>query len=184
MPNYRRLYVPGGTYFFTLVTANRRRILCHHRSREILRDAIERVARMRPFEIVAWVLLPDHLHAIWTLPNKDDDFSTRWQKIKDRFTRVYLAQGGVESRTSPSRLRHGERAIWQRRFWEHSCRDDDDLKRCLDYVHWNPVKHGLVKNVRDYPWSTFHRYVRLREYPVEWGSSDPYSDFKGAEWDD
>src|SRR6266568_8209103 len=112
------------------------------------------------------VLLPDHLHSVWTLPNGDDGFSLRWQKIKEAFTRRFLQSGGVEGPATQSRLRHRERSVWQRRFWEHTCRNNEDLKRFLDYLHWNPVKHGLVQRVRDYPWSSFHRFVRLAEYQL------------------
>src|SRR5262249_10718049 len=159
-----RHYVPGGIYFFTVVTHQRRPILANELSRCCLREAIQEEQEKRPFEIFAMVLLPDHLHSVWTLPNGDHDYSLRWQKIKEGFTRRYLKSGGMEGASRRSRFRHRERAIWQRRFWEHTCRDDEDLKRFIDYLHWNPVKHGLVTRVRDYPLSSFHRFVRLGEY--------------------
>ncbi len=183
MSQYRRLYVPGGTYFFTVVTHERRQFLCDDSSRSLLREAINAISKSLPFETVAIVLLPDHLHAIWTLPPGDDDFSTRWRQIKDRFTRNYLKLGGTEGERSDSRIKQKERAIWQRRFWEHLCDDEDDLKRHLDYVHWNPMKHGLVKRVVDYKWSSFHRYMKLGEYTSNWGETDPCPGYAKPEWE-
>ena len=117
----------------------------------------------------AWVLLPDHLHTIWTLPAEDDDFSVRWRQIKEIFTVGYLQAGGSEGWISLSRQKRAERGVWQRRFWEHTIRDEDDFIHHLDYLHYNPVKHGLVARVVDYPWSTFHRYVAAKMYPANWG---------------
>jgi putative transposase len=183
MPHYRRNYVQGGTYFFTVATHQRQAIFASDTGRNILREALVLEQKKRPFEIFAMVLLPDHLHAIWTLPPKDANYSLRWAKIKEEFTRNYLAVGGQEGSITNSRLRHRERAVWQRRFWEHTCRDEDDLKRFLDYLHWNPVKHGLVPRVRDYPWSSFHRFVRLGEYPPSWGDENPWPGFDEPEWE-
>src|SRR5436190_4354516 len=136
MPNYRRNYVPGGTYFFTLVTHARRRFLTTALARVCLREALSDEQQARPFEIVAIVLLPDHLHTIWTLPPNDDKYSLRWAAIKESFTRKYLAAGGREGEISASRKKHRERAVWQRRFWEHTCENEDDLKRFFDCLHW------------------------------------------------
>jgi putative transposase len=183
MPDYRRYYVPGGTYFFTLVTQDRRPILTAELGRAALRHAIENQKSKRPFEIVAFVLLPDHLHTVWTLPAGDSDYSLRWGQIKESFTRRYLECGGTEARRSMSRTVHRERAIWQRRFWEHTCRDEDDLKRLVDYIHWNPCKHGLASHVKEYPWSSFHRFVRLGEYDEDWGSVDPCPGWSAPEWE-
>jgi putative transposase len=182
MPEYRRNYIKGGVYFFTLVTDKRRPFLTSSLARKCMHESIEKVQRKRPFELNAIVLLSDHLHSIWTLPPDDDDYSTRWSLIKKEFTVRYLDAGGQEGMGNESRLRKRERAIWQRRFWEHTCRDEDDHKRCLDYLHYNPVKHGLATRVRDYEWSSFHRYVRLGEYPLDWGS-DVKVDVPGCEWD-
>src|SRR5262249_50405360 len=146
-------------YFFTAVTQDRRPILTTDRARPLLRTAIETEQRKRPFDLVAIVLLPDHLHAVWTLPPGDDDYSTRWQRIKEALTEDFLAAGGSEATRSASRKKHRERGVWQRRFWEHTVTDEDDFQRCVDYVHWNPVKHGIVARVADYPWSSFHRFV-------------------------
>jgi len=173
MSDYRRWFVPGGTYFFTVVTHDRRALLTTELGRQCLHAAIQYVRGNRPFAMVAIVLLPDHLHAVWTLPTNDHDYSARWRRIKGRFTRDYLAGGGNEGGVSSSRAARGERAVWQRRFWEHVCRDEDDVKRCVDYIHWNPVKHGLVPRVRDYPWSSFGRFVRLGEYVPDWGGENP-----------
>jgi putative transposase len=182
MPDYRRWYVAGGTYFFTVVTHHRRRMLCDELARDCLREAIETVRKTRAVEIVALVLQPDHLHTVWTLPPGDADYPTRWRRIKEEFTQKYLLHGGREAAPGASRIRCEERGVWQRRFWEHSVRDEEDLKRCVDYVHWNPKKHGLVRNIRDWPWSSFHRYVKLGEYEIDWGATDPAPGYDEPEW--
>jgi putative transposase len=183
MPEYRRNYVPGGTYFFTAVTHERRPILTTQLGRTYLRRAITTVAARLPFRIVALALLPDHLHTIWEMPPGDANYSMRWQRIKSEFTDFYLANGGAEGMRSPSRVRHRERGVWQRRYWEHTCRDEDDLKRCLDYVPWNPVKHGLVGQVKLYPWSTFLKFARLGEYEEDWGGVNPCPGYDEPEWE-
>ncbi|MEW4530245.1 transposase [Maioricimonas sp. JC845] len=170
MSNYRRLRF-GQVYFFTLVTYLRRPFLTTATARSALRDAIRSVRRDRPFDVLAIVLLPDHMHAVLELPRGDTDYSTRWRLIKTGFTRRWLDGSGREAFRSASQVRRGERGVWQRRFFEHTCRDEQDLARCIEYVHINPVKHGLVERVRDWPWSSFHRYVRLGRYPADWGSS-------------
>ena len=183
MPNYKRNYVPGGTYFFTVVTHERRPFLTSELARTCLREAIEKEQKKRPFDLFAIVLLPDHLHAIWTLPPDDHDYSVRWAAIKENFTRQYLKKGGSEGGVSRSRKKHRERAVWQRRFWEHTCRDEDDLKRFLDYLHWNPCKHRLVESVKEYSWSTFQKFVKLGEYEENWGDADPCPDWDEPEWE-
>jgi putative transposase len=180
---YRRNYVPGGTYFFTLVVAQRRPLFAHEANRKLLAHAMRSVRVKRPFKIVAQVLLPDHLHAIWTLPRGDDAYSLRWRQIKEQFPRDFLAAGGRESPRSVSRIRHRERAVWQRRFWEHTCDTEEDLEQCVDYVHWNPRKHGLVNRVADYPFSTFHSFVERGQYDLEWGGVDPCPNYSTPEWD-
>ena len=163
MTEYRRYFVPGGTYFFTVNLAERRRrLLVEHV--DLLRAAVAVTRREHPFRIDAVVILPDHLHAAWTLPPGDADFSVRWRKIKARFSRGLPC---IERR-SVSRVGKGERGIWQRRFWEHAIRDEDDLRRHVDYIHYNPVKHGHCRKVADWPYSTFHRYVVLGIYPKDW----------------
>jgi putative transposase len=182
MPDYRRCYIPGGTFFFTLVSDRRRPILDTDPARRCLHDAIEKIRARLPVEIVAVVLLPDHLHTVWTLPRDDARYPLRWKRMKEEFTRRYLKAGGTEVAPSASRLRRGERGIWQRRYWEHTVRDEDDLKRCVDYIHWNPKKHGLVASVRDWPWSSFHRFVGLGEYAPNWGAEDPTPGYDDPEW--
>ncbi|MGD9127595.1 MAG: transposase [Planctomycetia bacterium] len=173
MSKYRRWFRKGGTYFFTVVTHQRRPILTSELGREALHNALEEIRQDRPFSIIAIVLMPEHIHTVWTLPPGDHDYSTRWRRIKGCFTRLYLSAHGQEGKQSDSRTTRQERAVWQRRFWEHTCRDEHDLKRCVDYIHWNPVKHGLVSRVRDYPWSSFERFVRLGEYSLDWGGINP-----------
>ena len=182
MPYYRRLFVPGGTYFFTVVTHSRRPILTTPVGRTCLRQAIDTIRRGQPFEMLAVVLLPDHLHTVWELPPLDDRYPRRWRRIKELFTRSFLAAGGTEEVRSASSLRHRERAVWQRRYWEHLCGDEDDRDRCLDYIHWNPVKHGLVARPADYPWSTFRRYIASGHYDPDWGAAG-IADVPGAEWE-
>jgi putative transposase len=173
----------GRAFFFTVVTDERRPILTTELGWACLRAALHQTRASRPFELTAIVLLPDHMHSVWTLPEGDTDFSTRWRAIKSEFTRRWLAAGGSEATSSHSRSSKAERSIWQRRFYEHTCRDDADLKRCVDYVHVNPLKHGLVTQVRDWPWSSFHRHVRLGEYSLGWGSANEWygDEFRDAE---
>ena len=164
MTEYRRPTVAGATYFFTVNCAQRRghRLLIEHI--ESLRDAFRTVKARHPFAIEAIVVLPDHLHCLWTLPPGDADYKTRWALIKAGFSRC-VPPG---ERRSRSRTNRGERGIWQRRYWEHLIRDDEDYRRHADYIHWNPVKHGWVKRVRDWPYSSFHAYVRRGVYPADW----------------
>lgn len=161
---YRRANFPGGLYFFTVITHQRRPFLTDPLARNCLRYAWRRVAHDHPFELIAVCLLPDHLHCIWRLPPDDNDFSTRWSRIKAHFTRQYLQRGGREGIRNPSRQKRTEAAIWQRRFWEHQIRDEQDLQRHLDYIHYNPVKHALVTEAQDWPWSTYHRFVKQGIY--------------------
>jgi len=181
MPNYRRWFVPGGTYFFTVVTDGRQHILTADLARPLLHEAFQAELIRTPFDLTAIVLLPDHIHTIWTLPEGDSAYPLRWKRIKECFTRDYLAAGGSESGRSMRAPGRG-RNVWQPRYWEHVVRDEDDFKRCLDYIHWNPVKHGLVKRVRDYPWSSFFKWVERGEYDLNWGEGE-VRDIDGAEWD-
>jgi putative transposase len=164
MPNYRRAFVPGGCWFFTVNLLDRRRALLVDHI-ETLREAIAATRQTHPFTIDAFAVLPDHLHAIWTLPPDDFDFSTRWRLIKSRFARALpkVEQLGFV------RLRPNERGIWQRRFWEHLIRDEIDFARHVEYCYINPMKHGLVTRVRDWPYSSFHRDVRAGLFPEDWG---------------
>ena len=170
MSRYRRNR-DGSIYFFTVVTHRRRPILTTNIGRMALRQAMKAVRQDRPFDLTAIVLLPDHLHAIWELPHGDSDYSTRWRRIKSLFTKTWLAEGGTNFAVNENRATRGERGIWQRRFYEHTCRDEADLKHCLDYLHVNPLRHGLVNRVQDWPWSSFHRFVQLGEYSLNWGTA-------------
>jgi putative transposase len=164
MPQYIRSFVPGGTFFFTVNLLERRRqLLTEHIAN--LREVFKAARQRRPFTTEAIVILPEHLHCIWTLPSGDADFSTRWHDIKARFA----AQIPRGERLSARRLKKGERGIWQRRFWEHAIRDASDYERHVDYIHYNPVKHGQVTRPADWPYSSFHRYVRGGIYTIEWG---------------
>jgi len=182
MSNYRRNYVPGGTYFFTCVTYRRQPILTTDLGRQCLRKAIDAVCESHPFETVAIVLLPDHWHAIWTLPPSDDRYPLRWMRIKELFTEAWLQNGGAEMSQSASRVKHRLRGVWHKRYWEHTVRDEADLERCANYIHWNPRKHALVPRVRDWEWSSFHRFVRAGEYDVDWGGTDPTPGWDDPEW--
>lgn len=173
MSNYRRANTAGGTYFFTVVTQGRRPFLAEQDARAALRAVIETVRRQYPFAIDAWVLLPEHIHCLWTLPEGDADFSKRWGLIKAGFSKAMKDSLSSNPSLSASRKRHRETSIWQRRFWEHQIRNDDDFRAHMDYIHFNPVKHGLVMRAAEWPYSTFHRYVARGVYPDSWGSADP-----------
>ncbi len=163
MVRYRRNFTAGGTFFFTVTLADRTsQVLIDHIDH--LRAAMREIRRAHPFTIDAVVVLPDHLHIVMTLPAGDADFTNRWRLIKRRFT-----DGVVKSGTPVARLHSGEPALWQRRFWEHTIRDDDDFERHVDYVHFNPVRHGFVASARDWPYSSFHSYVRRGLLPQDWG---------------
>jgi putative transposase len=157
-------------FFFTVVTAGRRPILTTDVARACLRGVVGEVRGEHPFAVEAWVLLPDHLHCIWTLPDGDMDFSKRWGLIKAGFSKRSKGVLEDKSQDSASRSKHRESTIWQRRFWEHRIRNEEDYRRHMDYIHFNPVKHGLAEHVWDWPYSTFHRYVEAGVYPVNWGS--------------
>jgi putative transposase len=158
MPQYRRLYIHGGTYFFTVVSYQRRPILVHPMLRRALSESIQFVKKQHPFDVHAWVLLPDHMHCVWRLPRNESDYSKRWAQIK-RLTSQHVAKVfHDEERANPSMRRRRELTIWQPRFWEHWIRNDDDLRQTIQYIHRNPVKHGLVNRIEDWPFSTYHRF--------------------------
>jgi putative transposase len=163
LTNYRRNFVPGGSFFFTVNLADRRSQLLTGNI-ELLRAAFHYARTRHPFTIEAIVILPDHLHAVWTLPEGDAEFSLRWRLVKSAFSRG-LPHG---EHSSASRISKGERGIWQRRYWEHTSRDERDLAHHFDYIQFNPVKHGHVNSVEDWPYSSFHRMVRLGVYPSDW----------------
>ncbi|WP_013626552.1 REP-associated tyrosine transposase [Rubinisphaera brasiliensis] len=173
----------GSIFFFTLVTHERQPILTSRLGRRCLHIAIKAVRAKRPFEIIGIVLLPDHLHALWELPRGDNDYSTRWRLIKTKFTKQWLAESNAEGQVNRSRTAKNERGLWQRRFFEHTCRDEADATRCLTYIHANPLKHGLVERVVDWPWSSFHRYVKQGIYSPDWGSQGEWhgDEFQNAE---
>jgi len=172
MPNYVRAKFEGGFYFFTVVTYERVKLFNSEIARRCLKIAIKETRSKRPYETVAFCLLPEHLHCVWKLPENDADFSKRWSSIKGLFSIEYLRIVGQRRQASISRKRRGEVCLWQRRFWEHQIRDENDLQRHVDYIHYNPVKHELVDRVEDWPWSTYHRYVRGGFY----GKSNDFDD--------
>lgn len=172
MPEYRRCYIPGGTYFFTLVTCGRIPFLCTPTARQLLREKLQSCQERWPFQISAIVLLPEHLHTVWSLPGGEQNYSARWGWIKKEFTKSWLAAGGTEQRITTSKIAHRNRGVWQARFWEHTIRDENDLARHFDYIHYNPVKHGLARCPRDWPYSSFHRWVAEGVYPVNWGCAN------------
>jgi putative transposase len=173
MSNYRHWYVPGGTAFFTVVTHQRRHLFRIDRACKLLGDVMRQVREELPFTTVAMVLLPDHLHAIWSLPADDADFSKRWHKIKRDFTVRWLAAGGSEGHVTGSQQRRGHRGVWQRRFHEHQVGDDDELEALCAYIHYNPVKHGYVTRPSDWPHSTLRRFIETGLYLPKWGEGPP-----------
>ena len=162
---YRRSDISGATYFFTVILADRRKTLLLDHV-DVLREAIKKVKQNHPFHIDAIVIMPNHLHAMWTLPKDDADFSKRWGLIKANFSR------GIENTEtiSASRINRGERGIWQRRFWEHLIRDDNDYERHVDYIHYNPVKHKYVKTPTDWQYSSVHRFIEKGLVVPDWGA--------------
>jgi putative transposase len=170
MVKYRRNLLAGGTYFFT-VTLNNRRATTLTDHIEALRASFRKTLKTRPFEIDAMVVMPDHLHTIWSLPFEDTDYAGRWRSIKSGFTQAIIKAGEPFSRNMK-----GEYSVWQRRYWEHTIHNDADMSRHVEYIHFNPVKHGLVKNVRDWPYSTFHKYVEKGLYSSDWAGIKPGSE--------
>jgi len=170
MVRYRRNLVPGGTYFFTLTLADRRSsALTDHVA--LLRSAFRQTRVKQPFAIDAIVVLPEHLHAILTLPPRDADYSGRWRRLKGVFTRGLVASGVAVPHDA-----RGEFSLWQKRFWEHTIRDDRDFERCADYIHFNPVKHRLVTAPAAWPFSSLHQYVRAGILPGDWGGDSRVRD--------
>ena len=168
MTNYRRTLVAGGTFFFTVNLAIRRENNLLVREVRHFRESVGIVRARHPFQIVAAVILPELVHMIWRMPLDDDDFSTRWRLIKSAFSRRLV----LDERRSASRLAKAERGIWQRRYWEHLIRDDNDLRRHVEYIHYNPVKHGHTQTPIEWPYSSFHRYVKHGIYPSNWAAGE------------
>jgi len=167
---YRRAKTKGGTFFFTVVTYEREVLFEDVKNLDLLKEAIKHVKLKHPFRMDAFVFLPDHLHCIWTLPENDNDFSTRWMLIKSYFSRnIELSSHCC---ISLSRFKKRERCLWQRRFWEHEIKDEGDLTSHIEYIHYNPVKHGHVFNPVDWVNSSFHHYVKKGIYESNWGSID------------
>jgi len=172
--HYRRVYTPGAHYFFTVVTEQRNPLLIKHIDR--LRHAFRKVIHTHPFELEAICVLPDHLHTMWKMPSDDENYSLRWNLIKRNFS------SGIDlASTSDSKTRKREKGVWQRRFWEHQIRDERDWRNHVDYIHYNPVKHGLVERVGDWPHSSFHRFVRRGWYEENWGEVS--AEVKGMEFE-
>jgi len=163
MSHYRRAYIPGGIYFFTVVTLDRVPIFINEERVEVLRQAFRKVMAVRPFQINAMVVLPEHLHCIWQMPDGDADYSSRWREIKKAASRQ------INTATN----NRNERMVWQRRFWEHAIRDEDDWRKHMDYVHYNPVKHGLASRPGEWPWSSFVNAVSKGWYEESWGAGEP-----------
>lgn len=178
MPEYRRANTKGGTYFFTVNTYRRQQVLTDVDVRNALREGIEKTREVMPFQILAWVLLPDHLHCIWTLPDGDADFAKRWGMIKRHVSQRCGDRLNREEWLSESRRKRNETSLWQRRYWEHQIRNEADFEKHVDYIHWNPLKHGLVDKVAEWPYSTFHQHVARGAYSQNW-----CGDFRG-EWND
>jgi putative transposase len=168
-PRYRRAKHPGGTFSLPWQTYPRNHLFDQEEARRILREVIQRVRKAHPFTIDARVLLPNHMHCVWILPEGDDGFSMQWNLIKSLFSKEATTLYHVSEWMNDSKRSHKETTIRQRRFWEHQIRDGADYRAHIDYVHFNPVKHGLVRGVSHWPFSTFHRYVRLGIYPEDWG---------------
>ncbi len=172
---YRRAFIPRGSFFFTLVTERRRPIFARADVVAVLRESILRVRRSRPFELDAIVVLPDHMHCIWTLPPGDADFATRWRLIKTWFTKH--CDPALRPQPDKSRVGRREQALWQHRYWEHALRDGQDFERHVDYIHYNPVKHGYASSPMEWQHSSFRRYVEAGARDPAWGQG--MADFEG-----
>jgi putative transposase len=169
MPEYRRAYLPGSSVFLTLITYQRDKLFLLPENIDKLRQACNLIMAEKPFTIDAAVILPEHIHFLWTLPPGDADYSYRVGRMKVLFTRALRGANNLPENMCESRKKHRESNVWQRRFYEHTIRDEFDLHKHLDYLHFNPVKHGLVKCVHDWGYSSFHRGVRRGEYDAKWG---------------
>lgn len=181
MPKYIRSYTEGATYFFTLVSYNRRKIFCEEDFLTAFKNSIRQIQQQHPFDIIAWVQLPDHLHCIWKMPTSDANYSMRWSQIKRLTTQACPQYHLSKKELDYSKFKRNERGIWQRRFFEHQIKDEADFIKHMDYLHYNPVKHGLVEIVSAWSYSSFHRYVKAGNYSADWGGvsiefSESFSD--------
>ncbi len=175
MPNYKRSRY-GPTYFFTVVTFERNKIFNDAVIINVFRKIVHEVKKQHPFEIDAWVIMPEHMHCLWTLPDGDTDYSRRWSMLKRKFTQrwdsVRMAHPTYNTHTTASRIKRREGSVWQRRFWEHRIRDDEDWRRHMDYIHYNPVKHGHAGAPCAWPYSSFKRCVEQGLYEPNWGTNE------------
>ncbi|MEO1339984.1 MAG: transposase [Cyanobacteria bacterium J06635_13] len=168
MASYRRMYISGGLYFLTLVTYLRRPLFGKLDNVNLLRAATAKIKAEKPFEIIAAAVLPDQIHFLWQLPPNDSNYSQRISRLKVIFTRAYKKQNGSCDHIPASRLKHRESNVWQRRFWEHIIRDEADFQKHLDYIHYNPVKHGLVSCPHFWSYSSFDKWVKRDRYTPDW----------------
>ncbi len=169
MSNYRRFYVPGGTYFFTIVTHQRKPYFDNYDNIDKLRTIVATVKKEMPFNIIGAVILPDHLHFLWTLPPNAQNYSKRIGRMKMLFTKSFRGNNALPETVSTSRQKHRESNVWQRRFWEHTIQDESELETYLNYIHYNPVKHGLVSCPHLWLYSSFHTWVKKDGYSSHWG---------------
>ena len=172
MSRYRRQQAPGSKWFFTVVTYKRRTFLCDEKVRNALRCSINKVQTRYPFKIEAWVLLPDHFHCIWTLPDQDTNFQLRMSLLKRYVTQSCASFLHQDSLNTPSGRKRKESTIWQRRYWEHQLQTEKDFRNHMDYIHYNPVKHELCQSPAEWPYSTIHRLTKEGIYPQDW-AHDP-----------
>lgn len=177
--HYRRAFIPGASFFFTVVTEGRRPILASSATVSVLREAFRQVSAKRPFVVDAAVVLPDHLHCIWTLPPDDSDFATRWRLIKTWFTKH--CNPALRGQPNQSRVNKASQAVWQHRYWERRLHDEADYAAHVDYIHFNPVKHGYARSANEWPYSSFALYVERGMYIADWGRGDMEFDGVGYE---
>jgi len=175
MPEYRRIFIEGGTYAFTVVTYKRQPLFIDSATRELIFTAIQKTQYLYPFEQIAYCILPDHIHCIWTLPEGDFNYPIRWKFLKSKFSKLYQGVYGPYPPSNRSRINRGEVAIWQRRFWEHTIKDDEDLYNHINYIHFNPIKHGYIDDPQDWEWSSY------RKYELEGYYTDPWKEFSKIE---
>jgi putative transposase len=182
MPNYQRAYVPGGTFFLTVATYERRPLFADAANVERLRRAVRKVKQELPFDFVAAVVLPDHFHFLWTLPEGDSEYPKRIGRIKVEFTHSLRGVDALPVHVSASRRRHRESDVWHRRYWEHTVRDEHDFEMHLDYIHYNPVKHGLCRCPHQWPYPSFRKWVARGVYAPDWACVCGGRTWKEPDW--